>query len=231
MHPWQRALRWSRTRRIARAGAPRTAPGRRPYSAYLCAIKVACPNRIVGYPIDSRMKSKSAVTALDSAVARRDEVAAQSAVAAGDASTTRNEAIDGEPTGHIVKVPTQVPRRQPRAQGVQGMVRHGGPRALPVGIDVRISLPRAAVLIGVSAHTLRRVYLGGPDLPRQPGIHYTSDCATPLPWPAATPPASTPPKQPGGSLSAACAGVRHLVSAESPVGSAPGVVPARRAQP
>lgn len=38
---------------------------------YLCAIKDACSGRIVGYSIDSRMKSKLAVAAVNSAVARR----------------------------------------------------------------------------------------------------------------------------------------------------------------
>lgn len=42
---------------------------------YMCAIKDAFSNRIVGYSIDSRMKSRLAVQALSSAVARRDEVA------------------------------------------------------------------------------------------------------------------------------------------------------------
>jgi putative transposase len=42
---------------------------------YLCAIKDAFSNRIVGYSIDSRMKSQLAVAALTSAVARRGEVA------------------------------------------------------------------------------------------------------------------------------------------------------------
>jgi putative transposase len=42
---------------------------------YLCAIKDVCSNRIVGYSIDSRMKSRLAVTALTNAVTRRDEVA------------------------------------------------------------------------------------------------------------------------------------------------------------
>ena len=36
---------------------------------YLCAIKDVCSNRIVGYSIDSRMKSRLAVAALDNAVA------------------------------------------------------------------------------------------------------------------------------------------------------------------
>jgi transposase InsO family protein len=48
----------------------RTAQGK----VYLCAIKDAYSNRIVGYSIDSRMKSRLAVTALDNAVARRGEV-------------------------------------------------------------------------------------------------------------------------------------------------------------
>ncbi len=38
---------------------------------YLCAIKDVYSNRIVGYSIDSRMKSHIAVAALDNAVARR----------------------------------------------------------------------------------------------------------------------------------------------------------------
>ena len=42
---------------------------------YLCAVKDVCSNRIVGYSIDSRMKSRLAVTALNNAVARRGEVA------------------------------------------------------------------------------------------------------------------------------------------------------------
>ncbi|GGX24121.1 integrase [Streptomyces noursei] len=41
---------------------------------YLCAIKDAFSNRIVGYSIDTRMKSRLAVTALDNAVARREDV-------------------------------------------------------------------------------------------------------------------------------------------------------------
>jgi transposase InsO family protein len=39
---------------------------------YLCAIKDVWSNRIVGYSIDSRMKSRLAVAALDNAVARRN---------------------------------------------------------------------------------------------------------------------------------------------------------------
>ena len=42
---------------------------------YLCAIKDVFSNRIVGYSIDSRMKSRLAVTALNNAAARRGEVA------------------------------------------------------------------------------------------------------------------------------------------------------------
>ena len=41
---------------------------------YLCAIKDVYSGRIVGYSIDSRMKSRLAVNALNSAVARRGEV-------------------------------------------------------------------------------------------------------------------------------------------------------------
>jgi putative transposase len=42
---------------------------------YLCAVKDVFSKRIVGYSIDSRMKSRLAVTALNSAVARRGHVA------------------------------------------------------------------------------------------------------------------------------------------------------------
>jgi putative transposase len=42
---------------------------------YLCAIKATFSNRIVGYCMDSRMKSRLATTALTGAVARRGEVA------------------------------------------------------------------------------------------------------------------------------------------------------------
>jgi putative transposase len=42
---------------------------------YLCAIKDAFSNRIVGYCMDSRMKSRLATTALHNAVVRRGEVA------------------------------------------------------------------------------------------------------------------------------------------------------------
>ncbi|WP_188744921.1 DDE-type integrase/transposase/recombinase, partial [Phycicoccus endophyticus] len=42
---------------------------------YLCAIKDAYSNRIVGYSIDSRMKSRLAVAALENAITRRGDVA------------------------------------------------------------------------------------------------------------------------------------------------------------
>ncbi|HJC28169.1 MAG TPA: IS3 family transposase [Candidatus Dietzia intestinipullorum] len=42
---------------------------------YVCAFKDVYSNRIVGYSIDSRMKSRLAVAALDNAVARRGDVA------------------------------------------------------------------------------------------------------------------------------------------------------------
>ena len=42
---------------------------------YLCAVKDVYSNRVVGYSIDSRMKSRLAVAALSSAVARRGDVA------------------------------------------------------------------------------------------------------------------------------------------------------------
>lgn len=42
---------------------------------YLCAVKDACSGRIVGYSIDSRMKSRLAVNALVNAVAMRQDVA------------------------------------------------------------------------------------------------------------------------------------------------------------
>src|SRR5699024_8703285 len=42
---------------------------------YLCAVKDVFSGRIVGYSIDSRMKSRLAVNALDNAVAMRGNVA------------------------------------------------------------------------------------------------------------------------------------------------------------
>ncbi len=41
----------------------------------MCAVKDVFSNRIIGYSIDSRMKSRLAVTAANNAVARRDDVA------------------------------------------------------------------------------------------------------------------------------------------------------------
>jgi transposase InsO family protein len=49
----------------------RTAEGK----LYVCAIKDVYSNRIVGYSIDSRMKSRLAVAALNNALARRGNVA------------------------------------------------------------------------------------------------------------------------------------------------------------
>ncbi|MGH3582395.1 MAG: IS3 family transposase [Mycobacterium sp.] len=49
----------------------RTAEGK----LYLCAVKDVYSGRIVGYSIDSRMKTRLAVAALESAVARRGDVA------------------------------------------------------------------------------------------------------------------------------------------------------------
>jgi transposase InsO family protein len=42
---------------------------------YMCAFKDVYSNRIVGYSVDSRMKSRLAVAALNNAVARRGDVA------------------------------------------------------------------------------------------------------------------------------------------------------------
>ncbi|GGK44229.1 hypothetical protein GCM10010124_41320 [Pilimelia terevasa] len=42
---------------------------------YLCAVKDVWSRRIVGYSIDSRMKSRLAVNALDNAAARRGDLA------------------------------------------------------------------------------------------------------------------------------------------------------------
>lgn len=71
-----------RTRHVFEADAPnelwltditehRTAEGK----LYLCAIKDVHSGRIVGYSIDSRMKSRLAVQALENAVAMRGDVA------------------------------------------------------------------------------------------------------------------------------------------------------------
>lgn len=42
---------------------------------YICAVKDVYSNRIIGYSIDTRMKSRIAVSALNNAVARRGDVA------------------------------------------------------------------------------------------------------------------------------------------------------------
>ncbi|WP_457144935.1 DDE-type integrase/transposase/recombinase [Mycobacterium sp. URHB0021] len=52
--------------------SPNTAPAK---ASSTCDIKDVFSNRIVGYRIDSRIKSRLATTALASAVARRGEVA------------------------------------------------------------------------------------------------------------------------------------------------------------
>jgi putative transposase len=56
---------------------------------YLCAVKDVHSNRIVGYSIDARMKSRLAVAAIDNAVARR---AADGAVVAAGRSCTHSTA-------------------------------------------------------------------------------------------------------------------------------------------
>ena len=71
-----------RTRHVFAADAPnqlwlvditehKTAEGK----LYCCAIKDACSGKIVGYSIDSRMKSRLAVQALENAVEMRSDVA------------------------------------------------------------------------------------------------------------------------------------------------------------
>jgi transposase InsO family protein len=57
------------------ADRPDRAPQAGEGKLYLCAIKDAWSNRIVGYSIEDRMKARIVVQALDSAVARRGEVA------------------------------------------------------------------------------------------------------------------------------------------------------------
>jgi len=52
-----------------------TEHGTREGKLYICAVKDVFSNRIVGYCMDSRMKSRLATTALHNAVARRGEVA------------------------------------------------------------------------------------------------------------------------------------------------------------
>lgn len=50
---------------------------------YRCAIKDACSGKIVGYSIDSRMKSRLVAQALENAVAMRGDVASCVATATG----------------------------------------------------------------------------------------------------------------------------------------------------
>jgi transposase InsO family protein len=50
---------------------PKTSEGK----IHLCAVKDVFSNRIVGYSIDSRMKSRLAVSAIENAVEMRGEVA------------------------------------------------------------------------------------------------------------------------------------------------------------
>jgi putative transposase len=89
LNPWR--ARCGEIRSAGSEGGPgkrisrnaNTAPRSDPYTEhrtgegklYLCAIKDVFSNRIVGYSIDSRMKSHLATTALSNAVGRRGEVA------------------------------------------------------------------------------------------------------------------------------------------------------------
>lgn len=57
------------------AGRPYTEHKTAEGKLYLCAIKDAFSNKIVGYSIDSRMKSRLAVKALENAVAMRGDTA------------------------------------------------------------------------------------------------------------------------------------------------------------
>ncbi len=59
---------------------------------YLCAIKDVFSNRIVGYSIDSRMKSRLAVAALNNAVARRAAEGHRSPAASFTPTEARNSA-------------------------------------------------------------------------------------------------------------------------------------------
>ncbi|GAA1370149.1 transposase InsO family protein [Brevibacterium luteolum] len=53
------------------AGRPYTEHHTNEGKLYMCAVKDVFSNRIVGYAIDARMKSRLAVEAIDDAVARR----------------------------------------------------------------------------------------------------------------------------------------------------------------
>ena len=57
------------------AGRPYTEHWTSEGKLYVCAVKDVFSNRIVGYSIDSRMKSTLAVNALNNAVMRRGNVA------------------------------------------------------------------------------------------------------------------------------------------------------------
>jgi transposase InsO family protein len=83
---------------------------------YLCAIKDVFSNRIVGYSINDRMKSRLAVDALNSAVARRGEVAgcilhtdrgSPNARRCGSPSTSNSRA--SSPTSGASATPTTTP--------------------------------------------------------------------------------------------------------------------------
>jgi putative transposase len=68
----RRAAETDRSRDRHRAAArPHTEHRTGEGKLYLCAVKDVHSNRIVGYSIDSRMKSRLAVAAIDNAVARR----------------------------------------------------------------------------------------------------------------------------------------------------------------
>ncbi|WP_374119200.1 DDE-type integrase/transposase/recombinase [Streptomyces odontomachi] len=64
---------------------------------YLCAIKDAFSNRIVGYSVDERMKSRLAVAALDNAVVRRGDVDGCVCTAIADCSSAP-ESLSGRST-------------------------------------------------------------------------------------------------------------------------------------
>jgi transposase InsO family protein len=99
---------------------------------YLCAVKDVYSNRIVGYAIDSRMKSRIAVAAPDNAVARRRAEEAMSPAAcctptAGrssgpGSSSTDSTASDGRLDG---------PRRRRRRQRSHGVLLFPAPEERP----------------------------------------------------------------------------------------------------
>ena len=77
---------------------------------YLCAIKDACSGRIVGYSIDSRMTSNLAVTALNSAAARR----------AADGVDVAGCIVHSDRGSQISKPPIRPPSTAPPARRVHG---------------------------------------------------------------------------------------------------------------